>query len=161
MWKWTPRYHGTKSGAAFAHKKISCLAETVWKSIGSNPCTGKERSSIRWGNTKAESPEKGTCWTYQFNESDERVLSGDMGFLPEQNDGIKRNVSSSKHLCSLPCRRYLGCEWNDIVFERKKTAFQKARWSSRDSGKTIHTRACHWFFSVRADCEVWKSYNSL
>ncbi len=30
-----------------SHKEISCLAETVWKSIGSNPCTGKERSSIR------------------------------------------------------------------------------------------------------------------
>ena len=74
---------------------------------------------------------------------------------------LKEKYHLQKHLCSFPCRRYLGCDWNDIIFERKKVTFQKARWSSGDSGKTIHTRACRWFFSVRADCEVRKSYNSL
>ena len=115
-----------KSGAAFAHKKIiSPLAETVWKSIGSNPCTGKRKKFCQTeGNTKAESPEKERAeLTNSMNQMRESYqVTWDFA---DPNDGIERKVSPSKHLLLFSRAEDIWAALNDIVFERKKAAFSK------------------------------------
>ena len=80
-----------------------------------------------------------------------------MGFLPDQNDGIKKRIYIPALLFPV---QNIWAAIGDIVFDGRKLHFKSARSSGVRSKQSLRSLSLI-LLSQNVDCEVRKSYNSL